>query len=216
MPVNPHPFGASSNDEHKDADDLLRWMSPAAWVAARKAELASSAAEPEARPTSYRGTRFRSELEANWANTLDQYRIAWEYEQREFKLPSGARYLPDFWLPAARTFIEVKGTHAWRRHKPEELAGEVGTGVIVLIGWPPVTRKASPCLWEPYLQWADPLGYDTRLAQCPACSAWQWMRAQLSRQCRLCGAGHTGLLAKGGEMPFYPADPDRPSWMEAS
>lgn len=200
----------------QDPDDLLRWMKPAEWVAARKAELARVAREEvEAYPTLYQGTQFRSELEAGWARTLNHLGIEWEYEPRAFRLPSGASYLPDFWLPAARTFIEAKGAHGWRRDKPEELAEEVNADVIVLIGWPPVTRSVSPCTWEPYLQWLDPLGYDTRLALCGECSQWQWMRAQLSRRCRLCGASHAGLLAKSGEIPFHPAETDnRPSWMD--
>ena len=196
--------------------ELLRWMKPAEWLAAREAERDQPAPdEIAARPTVYHGTRFRSELEAGWARTLDHYRIGWEYEQHACKLPSGAQYLPDFWLPAVRTFIEVKGPHVQRRHKTEELAKEVNADVIVLIGWPPVRKRSSPYLWEPYLNWLDPLGYDTRLAICPECERWQWMRAELSRRCRVCDVSHSGLLAKSGEIAFYPAEADRPSWMVA-
>lgn len=193
-------------------------MSADEWRAVKLAELAreqaAASGEPEARPTTYSGTRFRSELEAGWAHTLDRLGIRWEYERQYFRLPSGAGYLPDLWLPEVRTFIEVKGSHVQRREKPEELAGEVAGDTIVLIGWPPVKKQVTPCLWDPYLQWLDPLGYDTRLALCPECSSWQWMRAQLSRQCRLCGASHTGLLAKGGEMPrsIPPSPTGRPGW----
>lgn len=216
MPVNPHP-GLPLGDDHKDADDLLRWMTPAAWLAAHRAERAPDpTVKPEARPTSYRGTQFRSVLEADWACTLDHLAIAWEYEQRAYRLPSGVGYLPDFWLPALRTFIEVKGPHAERRNKPRELAGQLAGDAIVLIGWPPISKRVTPYLWDPYLHWIDPLGYDTRLAQCPACSAWQWMRAELSRQCRVCDTSHTGLLAKPGEIAFRRAAPSRPSWLEAS
>jgi hypothetical protein len=215
----PRPTPAFGGDEspgtRPDADDMLRWMHPQAWVARRRRELKREQAEPEARPMLYRDTQFRSELEGGWARTLDQFGIAWEYEKHPVKLKSGERYLPDFWLPAVRTYIEAKGTHAQRRHKPQELAREVDADVIVLIGWPPVMRRMTPYLWDPYMQWLDPLGYDTRLAQCPGCSGWQWMRAQLSRCCRLCGTSHAGLLAKSGEMPFYPAEADRPSWLDA-
>ena len=215
----PHPVPAFGDRESPgappDADDMLRWTHPRLWAAARKRELARERAEtePEARPMLYRDTQFRSELEAGWAHTLDQLRIDWEYEKHSVKLKSGERYLPDFWLPAIRTFIEAKGTHAKRRHKPQELAQEVNVDVIVLIGWPAVMRQVTPCLQDPYLQWTDPLGYDTRLALCPECSSWQWMRAELSRQCRRCSASHSGLLAKAGEMPFYPATPGWPSWL---
>jgi hypothetical protein len=192
-------------------------MSPAEWLAAHDAEAKQTAAPGEviAHPTLYRGTQFRSELEAGWARTLDHLGTEWEYEQRACKLPSGTFYLPDFWLPAIRTFIEVKGTHGQRRHKPQELAQEVNEDVIVLIGWPPVTKRNSPPFWDPFLNWVGPLGYDTRLALCAGCSGWQWMRAELSRNCRLCEVGHTSLLAKPGEIPFHPAEIDnRPSWMD--
>lgn len=196
-------------------NNLLGWMSPDDWLATRAAEQDQPpAGELAARPTLYQGTQFRSELEAGWARTLDHLSIEWEYERYACKLPSGAGYLPDFWLPAIRTFIEAKGSGGQRRRKPEELAEEVPAGVIVLIGWPPVRKRNSPYLWEPYLNWLDPLGYDTRLALCPACSGWQWLRAQLSQRCRLCGADHAGLLAKAGEIPFQPAKADRPSWMD--
>jgi len=206
---------AGSTTGHRDVSNSLGWMSPDEWLAAREAESEQTPpAETIARPTVYRGTRFRSELEAGWARTLDHLSIGREYERHACRLPSGAGYLPDFWLPAIRTFIEVKGNRPERRHKPEELAEEVNEDVIVLIGWPPVRKRNSPYLWESYLNWSDPLGYDTRLAICPGCSGWQWMRAELSRNCRLCGTGHTGLLAKSGEIPFHPAEPDRPFWMD--
>jgi hypothetical protein len=191
-------------------------MTHTEWLAARETERGQATpSEIQARPTLYRDTQFRSELEAGWACTLDHLGIKWEYERHAYRLPSGEGYLPDLWLPAVRTFIEVKGAHAQRIHKPQELAKEVNADVIVLIGWPPVKRSVSPYLWEPFLQWRDALGYDTRLARCPQCSCWQWMRAELSRRCRLCDASHTGLLAKAGELPFRPATPDRPSWMDA-
>lgn len=193
-------------------------MTQAEWLAAYNAARSAPAPDEEvvARPTVYRDVKFRSALEANWAHTLDRMSIEWEYERWLYRTPAGERYLPDFWLPAVRTFIEVKGLHMQRMHKPQELAEEVRTGdVIVLIGFPPRMISATPYLWEPKLQWRDPLRYDTRLVKCPECSGWQWMRAQLSRRCRVCDTFHTGLLAKAGEMPFYYAPAQRPAWMDA-
>lgn len=60
--------------------------------------------------TWYAGCRFRSRLEARWAVALDELGITWEYEAQGYKLPSGARYLPDFWLPDQQAHIEVKGS----------------------------------------------------------------------------------------------------------
>lgn len=65
-------------------------------------------------PTTYKGTRFRSRLEADWAATLDSLDIAWIYEPEGYKLPSGACYSPDFWLPDMRVWLEVKGSHNQR------------------------------------------------------------------------------------------------------
>lgn len=165
-------------------------------------------------PCLYQGVQFRSTLEANWAATLDHYGIVWEYEAEEHVLGSGARYLPDFTLTELATIIEAKGVHLRRIEKTRELAAE-NPDLIILIGWPPMKRSLQDRLWDPYLQWQDAAGYDTRLAQCPHCGAWQWLRAELSRTCRKCHEQHYGVLAKAGEMPFMHAEPDRPPWMQA-
>lgn len=63
-------------------------------------------------PTIYSGVKFRSRLEARWAVAFDALGIAWEYEPEGFDLPSGERYLPDFWLPTfdGGIYAEVKPT----------------------------------------------------------------------------------------------------------
>lgn len=187
---------------------LQGWMNVAEWRATSDMPDLPASDDGLANVTDYAGVTFRSALEASWACTLDHLGIAWEYEPWLYRAPSGLRYLPDFWLPAVRTFIEVKGEHMQRSAKPQELAERIRTDdIIVLIGFPPQRVSYSPYCWESKMKWQDPLGYDTRLALCPHCSAWQWMRAQLSRQCRACGDGHFGLLARSGEMPFY-AEPE--------
>jgi hypothetical protein len=60
-------------------------------------------------PTEYDGVWFRSRLEARYAMFFDQHRIGWEYEVDGINLGGGKFYLPDFWLPDSRTFLEVKG-----------------------------------------------------------------------------------------------------------
>jgi hypothetical protein len=57
--------------------------------------------------TYYRGHRFRSRLEARWAVFMDAAGIEWQYESEGFRV-NGAYYLPDFWLPKLKTFVEVK------------------------------------------------------------------------------------------------------------
>jgi hypothetical protein len=59
--------------------------------------------------TVYRGYKFRSRLEARWAVFFDAVGIEWKYEPEGFEA-YGERYLPDFFLPASGTWVEVKGT----------------------------------------------------------------------------------------------------------
>lgn len=83
-------------------------------------------------PSQYAGITFRSRLEARVAVLLDQLKIEWEYEYEPVHVPQmDAIYLPDFWLPNLRCYIEVKGgIDAWDRD--EELlwwAAEADSGL---------------------------------------------------------------------------------------
>jgi len=67
--------------------------------------------------THYAGCRFRSRLEARWAVFFDRLGIRWEYEPQGFQvtyrlsLADGTfNYLPDFWLPNYKLWVEVKGS----------------------------------------------------------------------------------------------------------
>lgn len=57
--------------------------------------------------TRYKGYRFRSRLEARWAIFFDALGLRWEYEKEGFFLPSGKRYLPDFYI-SGLGFFEIK------------------------------------------------------------------------------------------------------------
>lgn len=63
--------------------------------------------------TYYNGYRFRSRLEARWAVFFDAAEIKYEYEPEGFELDSGALYLPDFYLPDYKCFVEVKPLDAF-------------------------------------------------------------------------------------------------------
>jgi hypothetical protein len=58
--------------------------------------------------TEYKGFLFRSRLEARWAVFFDSVGMEWKYEAEGFEV-DGHRYLPDFWLPEANAWAEVKG-----------------------------------------------------------------------------------------------------------
>jgi hypothetical protein len=68
-------------------------------------------------PTYYRGIKFRSNLEADWAATFDSWHWDWQYEPAAVELRNGELYRPDFCLPAQRVWCEVKGPHNERLEK---------------------------------------------------------------------------------------------------
>lgn len=57
--------------------------------------------------TPYKGYRFRSRHEARWAVCLSALGVKWEYEKEGYDL-DGVWYLPDFWLPDHKIWVEVK------------------------------------------------------------------------------------------------------------
>lgn len=60
--------------------------------------------------TVYNGYKFRSRLEARWAVFFDSIGVEYEYEQEGFELESGW-YLPDFYLPFYKCFVEIKPSY---------------------------------------------------------------------------------------------------------
>ena len=63
--------------------------------------------EIKAIETVYNGYRFRSRLEARWAVFFDAAGIKYEYEPEGFDL-DGVWYLPDFYLPWFKCYVEIK------------------------------------------------------------------------------------------------------------
>ena len=58
--------------------------------------------------TVYNGYRFRSRLEARWAVFFDTAGIPYQYEPEGFVLEDGTHYLPDFYLPWFKCYVEIK------------------------------------------------------------------------------------------------------------
>lgn len=63
--------------------------------------------------TVYNGYRFRSRLEAKWAVFFDALGVEYEYEPEGFTLSNGDYYLPDFFLPKSKIYVEVKPVNAF-------------------------------------------------------------------------------------------------------
>lgn len=102
--------------------------------------------------TIYRGYRFRSRLEARWAVFFDAAGVEWQYEVQGYEIDEH-RYLPDFWLPKARCWAEVKGDPQGLRKDFARMSAILGrssplpgfcdgfAGVIVLGDIPDPTRE---------------------------------------------------------------------------
>lgn len=73
----------------------------------------------------YNGVRYRSALEADWAATFTDLGVHFEYEPQPYRLPSGAVYDCDFYLPNQHTYCEAKGPHNQRLWKPAEFAAAI-------------------------------------------------------------------------------------------
>jgi nucleoside 2-deoxyribosyltransferase len=58
--------------------------------------------------TCYKGYRFRSRLEARWAVFWDALGVPYDYEPQGFDLGELGWYLPDFWLPNEKLWVEIK------------------------------------------------------------------------------------------------------------
>lgn len=58
-------------------------------------------------PSIYGGVKMRSKSEAKFAEWCDQHELKWAYEPEGF-CAGGQSYLPDFYLPEIRTFVEIK------------------------------------------------------------------------------------------------------------
>lgn len=59
--------------------------------------------------TVWDGIKFRSRTEARWAAFFSAIGIEFQYEMEGFHLSSGEMYVPDFWIPECKCWIEIKG-----------------------------------------------------------------------------------------------------------
>ncbi len=56
----------------------------------------------------FKGVTFRSTIEARWATFMSLMGVDYEYEPDRYNVGLAEGYVPDFWLPAQRCFLEIK------------------------------------------------------------------------------------------------------------
>jgi hypothetical protein len=86
--------------------------------------------------TVYDGYKFRSRLEARWAVFFNELGIEWEYEKEGYELGNGERYLPDFWLPIQKIWVEIKGEQPSQEYlnKMERFKDSSGKAIVIFSG----------------------------------------------------------------------------------
>lgn len=139
-------------------------------------------------PRVYCGVTYRSSIEADWAATFDVLGIAHRYESVRVLFPTGEVYWPDFYLPALRTYAEVKGPHSERLAKTTRLATVLDRDwaegvhaayrVVVLRPYQPDTRHAEWTGTRASQQW--------RLRRCPTCAEWDFVDLGGDWRCGAC------------------------------
>lgn len=137
--------------------------------------------------TKYNGILFRSKLEAEWAKFFDAIDIPYIYEPEGFEFEDGTRYLPDFYLPEADQWFEVKGImNDIDKHKIEMLGIESEKDVIV--GYSDGKTEMYDVGWieSGEAEWDVPF-----INSCPCCEKKCFITSWGSYRCRCCGA-HDG------------------------
>jgi hypothetical protein len=103
------------------------------------------------KPGAWRGVRYDSQLERDWAATFTMWGVEFVYHPGWVALEGGVRYEPDFQLEGDVVF-EVKGDHGERVEKAWQAARELGLTVVVgragvVLGGNDV--EVAGAVWEP-------------------------------------------------------------------
>jgi hypothetical protein len=119
-------------------------------------------------PTLYRGTQFRSRLEARWAIFFDLCRIPWEYEPVKINTGYG-NYIPDFRIglgeSTEKSFVEIKGIAPTESQfeRLEVASEDQGAGFLIFGSISDYKLRAASCSWM--------RNKDLIFQQCPFCGS---------------------------------------------
>lgn len=104
-------------------------------------------------PRTYKGRAYRSSLEARWAVFFDLAGIPFLPEAEAYGIEPRRGYLPDFLLPMAKTWIEVKPVSPSKEElrKAELVCVEFQQHIVIVVGDPHTTVEAHwfwSCPWS--------------------------------------------------------------------
>jgi len=161
-------------------------------------------------PTVYKGIKLKSRFEGNIAYLIDNLGYRWKYEPQSYKLPNGYDYLPDFYIPKLKLFIECRGHEYEKGNSQIEgfggmiARGEIGSDLIKRPSIPEGCEFAYSDIYNEYLDYLviGPVGIvlyecparfgvsmsdEVSLCQCSKCGQWYFAGMSGSYQCRICG-----------------------------
>lgn len=93
------------------------------------------------KPVYHNGNVFRSATEYRWALVFESLKIHYLYEVQCFDTAYG-RYLPDFYLPNLKVWVEIKGLEPTDTEVKKCMAvrSQTGEPVLIISGRPDATR----------------------------------------------------------------------------
>lgn len=153
--VKPKAKAAPRPGKHAAASTAAAKPVRATGTPARKAPAktrTSRAPQPAASEVSYSGKIFRSRLEARWAILLDLLEINWDYEPCHYQVGPELHYLPDFYLPDHRLWLEVKGPAFMDAQSLAKCLGSVAGPMPLPLRESPYTAADRLLLGGPFLR----------------------------------------------------------------
>lgn len=161
-------------------------------------------------PTVYKQVQLKSRLEADVAFLVENLGYKWLYEPQSYLLKDGTHYLPDYYLPELKLFIECRGYESIKgEYQIEGFAemiacGEIGPGLVKRQAIPQDCEFAYRDIYNGYLDYLvigpnDCTFYectarfgidkseDATLCECDKCKRWFFAGTSGSYQCRYCG-----------------------------
>ncbi len=139
--------------------------------------------------TEFKGVKYKSRIEADMAWALDRLGHQFKYEPKSFLLPSGIHYMPDFWVPDIKLWVEVRGYNTQKGESQiQEFGKMIMEGVFEDQSDYLVIKKEAVMFAED----AERFGYnewmtDVWVSLCYNCHKYSFIGLSGCYQCRACG-----------------------------
>ena len=167
-------------------------------------------------PTIWRGTRYRSKLEADWARAFHGLGVEAEYEP-EGRYYGDTFYLPDFRLPASGQLVEVKAettpddVRKWlavlEHTPPRRFTCDVTPDIPLIIARPGGVfdgfRRPRPA--TPFADFLLDHSRPVDLARCSQCRGWWFLDGDGGWNCQCCGLSDGARTL--ADLRLSPLDP---------